>query len=289
MQNSKVYLNGKIIPISEAKISVLDRGLAYGDGIFESLRTYRGKPFQLDEHIKRLLTGLKILQIRPPLSAVQLKAAVLKTVAANRFKESYIKVIATRGNSVKHGLDPSNAAKEPTLIILVEELKPYPKELYTKGWKAVISTIQKKNTPTARIKSLCYVDNVLAKIEAKKAGADEAFMQDEKGNVLEGTVSNLFLVKYGTLYTPSLDSPILAGLTRNLVIKLAKQSAFKIVEKPITPKEFYCADECFVTLSGPGIVPVTRIWGKKIGAGICGSVTSSLIALYDTETKKTIN
>ena len=286
-KDKAAYLNGKIIPLSQAKVSILDRGLAYGDGLFESLRTYQGKPFQLDEHIKRLLAGLKILQIQLPLSAAQLKAAVLKTVAANHFKEAYIKIIATRGNSIHHGLDPSNAAKEPTLIILVEDLKPYPKEIYIKGWKAVISTIQKKNTPTARIKSLCYVDNMLAKMEAKKAGADEAFMLDEKGNVLEGTVSNLFLVKYGTLYTPSLDSPILAGLTRNLVIKLARQSAFKVFEKPITPKELYCADECFATLSGPGIVPITRIWGKKIGAGICGSVTQSLIALYFKEAEHT--
>ena len=124
-------------------------------------------------------------------------------------------------------------------------------------------------------------------MEAKKAGADEAFMLDERGNVLEGSISNIFMVKYGTIYTPPKDAPILAGLTRNLVTKLAKQSAFRVVEKSISPKELYTADECFITFSGPGIVPITKIWNKKIGSGKCGSVTASLIKLYDAETKKT--
>jgi branched-chain amino acid aminotransferase len=286
MKKNKVYLNGKIVPLQEAKISILDRGLAYGDGVFESLRTYRGKPFQLEEHIKRLLRGLKSLRIRPPLTTSQLKLAVLRTIAANKFKESYIKIIATRGEAKKHGLDPKNVGKKATLIVLVEELKPYPKIIFTKGWKAIISSIVRADVPSSRIKSLCYLNNMLAEMEAKKAGADEAFMLDERGNVLEGTISNIFIVKFGTIFTPPKDSPILAGLTRNLVIKLAKQSAFRVVEKSISPKELYTADECFITFSGPGIVPITKIWNKKIGSGKCGSVASSLIQLYDAETKK---
>ncbi len=283
---NKIYLNGKILPLEEAKISVLDRGLLYGDGVFESLRTYRGKPFQLEGHIKRLLKGLKALKIRAPLSASQLKLAVLKTIAANKFKESYIKIIITRGTSKGHGLDPKNAAGKATVIILVEQQKIYPQNIYTNGWKAIISSIVRPDVPTSHLKSLCYVNNMLAKVEAKKLGADEAFLLDEKGHLAEGSISNIFIVKYGTIYTPSADSPILVGLSRNLAIKLAKQAAFKIIEKTITPKEIYTADECFITFSGAGIVPITKVWNKKIGCGKCGSITSMLIRFYQAETLK---
>jgi branched-chain amino acid aminotransferase len=286
MKKRKACLNGKIVPLEDAKISALDRGLLYGDGVFESLRTYGGRPFQLNEHIKRLLRAAKTLRIRRAPSAAQLKLAVLKTIAANKFRESYIKIIVTRGKAKKHGLDPSAAAGKPTVIVLVEEQKTFPRTIFTRGWKAIISSIVRPNVPTSKIKSLCYLDNILAKMEAGKSGADEAFMLDEKGNVVEGTVSNIFIVKHGAIYTPLKEAPILLGLTRNLVMKLAKQSAFRVVEKNLTPKELYTADECFVAFSGAGIVPITRIWNKKIGSGKCGYVTASLIRLYDAETKK---
>ncbi|MFH1347204.1 MAG: aminotransferase class IV [Candidatus Margulisiibacteriota bacterium] len=286
MKKSKIYLNGKIIPLEEAKIFISDRGLLYGDGVFESLRTYRGKPFQLEEHIKRLLRGAKLIRLRPLPSASQLKLAALKTVRANNFKEAYIKIILTRGAAKGHGLDIKKSLGKPTVIILVEEQKPYPKKLFVNGWKAIISSIARPDVPTSRIKSLNYINSVLAMIEAKKSGADEAIMLDERGNIAEGTISNIFIIKHGTLYTPSKDAPILAGLTRNLVIKLAKQSAFRLVEKTITPKELYTADECFATFSGAGVVPITRIWKKKIGSGKCGYITDALIRLYDAETKK---
>jgi len=220
---TKVYLNGKIIPLNEAKISILDRGLLYGDGVFESLRTYDRRPFLLEEHLKRLLAGAKFIKIRVPYSLPQLKLAVLKTLAANHFKEYYIKIILTRGEAKGHGLGPSNVSGKPNLIVLAEELKEYPKELYIKGWKAIIASIRRTDIPTSKIKSLCYLDNILAKAEASRAGADEAFMLDEKGHVVEGTVSNIFIIKLGTIYTPPADAPILCGITRNLVLKLAKQ------------------------------------------------------------------
>jgi len=286
MKKTKLYLNGKIIPLNQANISVLDRGLFYGDGVFESLRTFRRKPFQLEEHIKRLLRAAKFIRIRSLPSARQLKLAVLKTLATNKLKESYIKIIITRGEARGHGLNPKNVAGKPTVIVLVEQQKSYPKKIFTDGWKAIISNIARPDLPTSRIKSLCYLDNILARIEAQKNGANEALMLDEKGNIAEGSVSNIFLVKHGTIYTPSPDAPILLGLTRKLVIKLAKQAAFKVVEKTITPKELYTADECFITFSGAGVVPITRIWKKKIGSGKCGFTTASLINLYNAETKK---
>lgn len=280
-----IYLNGKLLPLTDARLSVTDRGLFYGDGIFESLRTYGGRPFLLEEHLKRLLHGLKFIRIKPRLTASQIKSAVLKTLAANKFQEAYIKIIVTRGEAKGHGLDPANAAGQPTIIILVEELQPYPKTLYEKGWSAIISSIIRPNVPTSKIKSLCYVDNMLAKLEAKKKGADEALMTDEKGHVVEGTVSNIFIVKHYTIFTPPTDEPILAGITRNLVMKLAKQSAIRIEEKTIEPRELYSCDECFVTMSGAGIVPITKIWNRKIGDGKCGPITKQLIDRYADATR----
>lgn len=282
----KLFIDGKIVPQEKSLISVFDRGLFYGDGVFESFRTYGGKPFLLDEHLKRLVKGAKTLKIRLPYSIKQLKQSVLKTIAANKFKESYIKIIITRGKAKGHGLDPKNSIGKATLIVIVEKQKAYPQKLFVSGWKAIISSIRKADVPSSKIKSLNYIDNILAKVEAKRAGANEAVLLDEKGNIAEGTISNIFIVKHGIIYTPSKDSPILAGLTRILVIKLAKQSAFRIVEKLITPKELYTADECFITFSGAGVVPITRIWNKKIGKGKCGSITASLISLYNAETKK---
>ena len=284
MKQQKNYLNGKILPLQEAAILVLDRGLFYGDGIFESFRTYNGRPFQLEQHLKRLLRGAKTLYIRSLPGAAQLKNAVLKTIAANKFKESYIKIIITRGPAKRHGVSPKNTTGKPTIIIIVEEQKPYPKKIFINGWKSIVSQVIKPDVPSSRIKSLNYVNNILAKREAEKAKADEAFMLDEQGYLAEGTISNVFIIKHGTIYTPPKTAPILAGLTRDLVIKLAKQSAFKTIEKNITPKELYTADECFITFSGAGIVPITRIWKKKIGSGQCGYVTASLIDLYKEET-----
>lgn len=286
MKEIKVNLNGKIIPLEEAKISVLDRGLLYGDGVFESLRTYNRRPFLLDEHLKRLLTSARRLRIRIPLSLAQLRLAVLKTMAANKFEEYYIKIILTRGEARGHGLNFTNSAGKPTLIILVEKLKEYPKTTFTQGWKAIISSVRRAEVPTTRIKSLCYLDNALAKDEAHKAGADEAFLLDEKGRVVEGTVSNIFIVKHGNIYTPPAEGPILCGITRGLIIRLAKQSGLNVSEKSIDPKEVYTCDECFVTLSGAGIIPITKIWNKKIGNGKCGPITQKLILLYQAETQK---
>ena len=286
MRKTKAFFNGKIIPLSEVSISVFDRGFLYGDGLFESLRTYNRRPFLLDQHIKRLYRGLKLTRIRPPMSAKQLKLAVLKTLATNNFKESYIKIIITRGTAIGHGLSQDKVKSKASLIILVEEQKDYAKQTFTKGWKAIISSIIRPEIPTSQIKSLCYLTNILAMMETKKRGANEALLLDERGNLSEGTISNIFVVKHGTIYTPSLDTALLPGITRNLVIKLAQQAAFQVTEKFLTPKELYTAEEAFVTFSGAGIVPLTKIWKKKIGRGQPGPVTNTLMRHYDAETKK---
>ncbi|MEO0094167.1 MAG: aminotransferase class IV [candidate division WOR-3 bacterium] len=283
---AKIYLNGKILPLSKAQIPVLDRGFLYGDGVFESLRTYKGKPFLLEEHLKRLINGANLLKIKPVGSLYQLKSAVIKTLKANNFKEYYIKIILTRGKVKNHGLDFSNSIGKPNLVILVEELKEYPESVYSKGWKAIVSTVRRPNTPTSRIKSLCYLDNALAKEEARKERANEAFMLDEKGHVVEGTVSNIFIVKSKTIFTPPLSNPILAGVTRAFVLKLIKKLGLKCVEKIIFLKELNRCNECFITFSGAGIIPITRIGNKKIGNGKCGPITEKLINLYLAEAQK---
>ncbi|MFH1825738.1 MAG: aminotransferase class IV [bacterium] len=286
MKKLKVYLNGKIVPIAEAKISILDRGFFYGDGVFESLRTHQGQPFLLDEHLKRLLKAAKSIKLKKIPSFRSLKLAVIKTLRANKLKESYIKIIFTRGESQGHGLDAANTIGKPTMIILVEPVKDLTKKAYEVGLKAIISTIMRTDVPSTRIKSLCYLDAILAKMEAKKHGADEAFFIDKNGNLTEGTVSNVFIVKFDTIYTPPLTSPLLAGITRKLAIKLAKESAFRVIEKAVSPKELYTADECFITSSGAGIVPIAKVWNKKIGKGRRGYVTESLIGRYNSVTKK---
>jgi len=280
----KIYINNKIVESEAAAISVFDRGFLYGDGAFESLRTYQGKPFLLEQHLKRLLGALRQLRIAPPLPALEFKKAVLKTLAANNLKEAYIKIIVTRGTAKGHGLSPKNRQGKSTIIIIVEKLADQPKKIFVSGWSAIISVISKSDLPTDRLKSLCYLDNVLAKLEAERGGADEAFLLDKKGNLAEGTVSNIFIVKNNTIYTPPKSAPILAGVTREYVLKMAKQSAFMATEKIISIKELYNADECFITLSSLGIVPITKIWKKKVGQGICGPITKRLIDLYGKST-----
>ena len=283
----KVFLNGRILPIEAAQISILDRGLLYGDGVFESIRTYNRRPFLLDEHLKRLLSGVKLLRIPLPYSLPRVRSAVLKTIAANpSFKECYIKIIVTRGEAKAHGLVFSNSTGKPNLIILVEELKEYPQSAFIQGWKAIISSIRKVDVPTARIKSLCYLDNAIAKEEARNAGANEAFMLDEKGHIIEGAISNIFMIKLETICTPPREAPILCGITRDLVIKLAKESALRLIEHKITAKELYNCDECFIAMSGAGIIPITKIGSRNVGNGKSGPITKKLLQFYEAETRK---
>ncbi|MFH1387627.1 MAG: aminotransferase class IV [bacterium] len=283
---NKIFINGNFVPANKAKITVFDRGFLYGDGVFESFRTYNKKPFLLDEHLKRLLAGAKALGIRSPYNINKLKSFILTAIRLNNFKETYLKVIITRGDALGHGLSFSNTTGKPNVIIIAEELKEPRKELFTNGLKAIISSFKRTDSPTNQLKTLCYIDNALALAEAKKAGAKEAFFLDEKGHLLEGTVSNLFIVKLGSLYTPPATAPILRGITRDFVMALAKQSAIRVLERSFTPRELYNADECFVTMSGTGIIPITRIGNRKIGKGKCCPVTEKLIKLYQEKAKR---
>ncbi|MFC1767088.1 aminotransferase class IV [Candidatus Margulisiibacteriota bacterium] len=277
-----IYINGKYVQKEKAKISVFDRGLLYGDGLFESIRTYGGKPLMLDEHLDRLYEAAKTIYLQIGISKKALAQAVLKTIKINRFKESYIKVMVTRGVSRTHGLDIKNVKGKPTIIIIVDELKECPPTVYSKGWKAIITSIKREDT-LANIKSLNYINNIEAKIEANKRKANEAFMLTADGYLSEGTTSNLFFVKGKTLYTPSLRTGILEGLTRGVVIKSAKKLKIKVVEGFFKKEKLYKADECFVTSSGPGIIPIVKVDGRKIGRGKPGVMTIILMAAYKDE------
>ncbi|NQU17544.1 MAG: aminotransferase class IV [Candidatus Saganbacteria bacterium] len=244
------YINGKIT--KKTDISIFDRGFLYGDGAFESLRTYKGIPFLLDQHLKRLSETCIILKIPPPKDIFNI---INKLMRKNHLKEAYIKIIVTRGESKEHGLSPKKASGKPTLIIICKKIKDLPINTLC---KAIVYKKPRTSWIGSRLKTLNYLENILAKIAADKALANEALFQDEKGNILEGTVSNVFIVKNGVLITSPLSMPILPGVTRNYIIKLAKKLKIKVFEKNFKKKDLKTADESFITSSGPGIIPINK-------------------------------
>lgn len=277
-----VYVNGKIIPYEKACISVLDRGLHYGDGAFESLRTFNGKPFMLKEHLERLRRSVSAIKI--PITKMQdtnkLQYAINKLIKLNKFKESYIKIIVTRGEMKRTGISMRNINGGPTVIILVLPQEIWPKKEYEKGWKAIVSSIIRPDSIRTHIKSLNYLDCLLAKMEAEKAGAHEAFLTDVNGNILEGASSNVFIVKRGIIFTAPLSAPILAGTMRSWALKKIKQMKLKYKEKFFDSKELLSADECFITNSAVGVMPIVKIDGHKIGNDKMRKITQILLTTF---------
>jgi branched-chain amino acid aminotransferase len=273
----KVYINGKLYDKADAKISVYDHGLLYGDGIFEGIRVYEGKVFRLREHIDRLYESARAIKLEIPMSREQMIEAVTGTVEANRgLSPGYIRLVVTRGAGYL-GLDPRKATN-PQIIIIVESITLYPPELYENGLAIVtVSTI--RNHPNAlnpRIKSLNYLNNILAQIEAVEAGCFEALMLNHKGEVAECTGDNIFVVKRGTLKTPPPDAGILEGITRRAVIDLAEETGLAVRETVLTRHDVYTADECFLTGTAAEVVPVVKCDGRVIGAGKPGPITRQL-------------
>lgn len=273
---SKVYINGTLYDKEDAKVSVYDHGLLYGDGVFEGMRSYSGKVFRLDEHIRRLYDSARAIWLEIPITPDQMAAAVNDTLAANNLVDGYIRLVVTRGAGTL-GLDPNRTAN-PQVIIIADKISLYPDEYYEKGLEIVTaSTI--RNHPAAlnpRIKSLNYLNNILAKIEGLKAGCVEALMLNIKGEVAECTGDNIFIVRDGVLYTPSLDAGILGGITRDAVIELARESGRNVVECPMTRHDIYVADECFLTGTAAEVVPVVKIDNRAIGTGTPGPITRDL-------------
>lgn len=277
---TKVYINGLLYNKNDAKVSVYDHGLLYGDGVFEGLRIYGGKVFRLREHIDRLYESARHIKLEIPLSAQALMSDVNDTVKANEKESGYIRLVVTRGAGYL-GLDPRKTS-DPQVIIIVDDISLYPPELYQKGMEIVtVSTI--RNHPNAvnpRIKSLNYLNNILAKMEAAQAGCPEALMLNHKGEVAECSGDNIFIVKRGVLKTPSIDAGILEGVTRNAVIELAKQAGIAVQEMALTRHDIYAADECFLTGTAAEVIPVVKCDGRALGTGKPGPITQKLLEAF---------
>lgn len=282
----KVYIDGKLYPKEEAKISVFDHGLLYGDGVFEGIRCYNGNMFKFSEHIDRLYNSANAIALEIPMTKEEIGNAVKDTLDANNMKDSYIRLVVTRGIG-KLGLDPFNCAK-PQVIIITDLIELYPKELYEKGLDAVVvHTIRNHHEAlNPKIKSLNYLNNILAKIECINADAVEGVMLNTDGYVAECTGDNIFIVKDNGIITPPTNAGILIGITRNVVIDLATEAGIAVKEEQITRDDLYAADECFLTGTAAGIIPVARIDGRKISSGAPGKVTRSLLEKYHELTTK---
>lgn len=281
----KIYLDGKLLDSKKAYISVFDHGLLYGDGVFEGIRTYDGLIFRLKEHIDRLYKSAGAIELNIPLTRPEMIKAVIMTLRANRLKDSYIRLVVTRGEG-DLGLDPRKCAK-PTVFIITDKIKLYPEEFYKKGLE-IVTAATRRNLPQAldpRIKSLNYLNNILAKLDAIKSGTEEAIMLTYDGYVAECTGDNLFIVNNRELSTPPADIGALEGITRDAVIGIAKKMDIPFYEKKLRMDDVYSASEVFLTGTAAEIIPVVRIDRRKIGGGKPGAVTLRLTKEFRKLTK----
>lgn len=272
-----VYLNGSLIPRSQAGISVLDYGFLYGFGLFETMRAYEGQVFRLDSHLNRLARSAKILGL--PIGVTDLEDAVMATIQANQLGDARIRITVSIGEGSMVP-DPSTC-KQPTVLILAGDYHPYLEQIYQKGFRAVVSSIRRNSgSPLSRLKSANYLENMLAKQEARTAGVDEALCLNEKGLLAEASMSNIFLVDDGVLRTPGEESGVLPGVTREVVLELASRLGISTLEHDVRLDEIAEAQEAFLTNSLIEIMPLTEIAGRHVGSGRPGPVTRRLMADY---------
>ncbi len=272
----KVYIGGRLFEKADAKISVFDHGLLYGDGVFEGIRSYSGRVFRLDAHVDRLYDSARGIHLVIPMTKAAMAEAVVNTLKANGLRDAYIRLIVTRGAG-SLGLDPRRTT-DPQVIIITDSISLYPEELYEHGLKIVTAGTM-RNHPAAlnpRIKSLNYLNSILAKIEGTNAGCLEALMLNHKGEVSECTGDNIFVVRKGELHTPSIDAGILEGITREAVIELARKAGITVVERTMDRQDIYTADECFLTGTAAEVIPVVELDGRSIGPGKPGPITHDL-------------
>jgi len=274
----KIWLNGRLVPKDEARVSVFDHGLLYGDGVFEGIRSYNRLVFKLKEHIDRLYESAHSIMLKIPMSKSEMIKAVIDTLKANGLKDAYIRLVVTRGEG-DLGLDPRKCLGRPTIFIITDKIVLYPERLYKQGM-AVITVPTIRNLPEAlnpQIKSLNYLNNILAKIEAANAGYDEAIMLDHLGYVAECTGDNIFCIKYNELYTPPQCMGTLRGITREVVLELARKNKIPTHEHVLTRHELFISDEVFLTGTAAEIIPIVKVDGRQIGNGKPGSITNRLI------------
>ncbi len=280
-----VYLNGRFVAREQAQVSVFDHGFLYGDGIYETMRAYGGKLFLLKKHLSRLKHSADAISLELPLPLDRIGDALNESVSINKLQEAYVRLHISRGPG-EIGLDPALCAA-PTMVIVVKPFHDYPAAYYEQGVSVAIAATR-RNHPLAlppAIKGTNFLNNILAKIEAIKAGAYEGIMLNWEGYVAEGTISNICMVRKGVLYTPHLDTGILEGVTRDLVLRLAKRRKIPVREAMLLPKHLMAADEAFITNTTMEIMPVTTVDRKKIGKGIPGPVTAALHQAYQKEVR----
>jgi branched-chain amino acid aminotransferase len=282
----KIYIAGKLYDQEDAKISVFDHGLLYGDGVFEGIRVYGGKVFRLEQHLERLWNSAKAIWLEIPMTSEAVSRAIHDTLAANDLRDGYIRLVVTRGAGTL-GLDPTRT-KNPQVIIIADRIALYPEEHYRNGLE-IITASTVRTSPAAlspRIKSLNYLNNILAKIEGYKAGVVEVLMLNHKGEVAECSGDNIFLVRHNVLLTPPIDAGILEGVTREAVIELARESGREVREIALTRYDIYTADECFLTGTAAEVIPVVKLDDRRVGDGKPGRVTRELIERFQRLTRE---
>jgi len=281
----KVYIDGQFYDERDAKVSVFDHGLLYGDGIFEGIRAYNGRVFRLKEHIDRLFYSAKAILLTIPLSRAEIMKAVVESCRINNLRDGYIRLLVTRGVGTL-GLNP-NRCKSPSVIVIADKIQLYPPETYERGMEIVtVPTVRNLHSAVnPAIKSLNYLNNILAKIEANNSGCEEAIMLNAEGYVAECTGDNIFIITQGKLATPPLSAGALYGITRQVVIDLAKKLGIEVSEPNLTRYDIFNADECFLTGTGAELVPVTKVDGRVIGDGKPGPLTKRFVTDYHALTK----
>ena len=283
----KIYIDGKFLDQRDAKISVFDHGLLYGDGIFEGIRFYNGRVFRLEEHLERLWDSARSICLQVPISMREMTEAVLETIRQNDLRDGYIRLLVTRGIG-NLGLNPMQC-KHPSVIIIAATIALYHENFYRKGL-TIVTCATRRSNPAAlnpAVKSLNYLNNVMARIEANLAGADEALMLNDAGNVAECTADNVFIVKRGQIFTPPITAGALRGITRSIVFEIAAELGIKITETDITRHDVFIADECFLTGTAAEIIPVIKADGRVIGNGKPGPITARMIARFREMTRET--
>jgi branched-chain amino acid aminotransferase len=275
----KIYIDGKYFDKEDAKVSVFDHGVLYGDGIFEGIRAYNGRIFRLDDHLQRLEESASAILLKLPIPIAEIKKAIIETVRQNGLKDAYIRLVVTRGVG-DLGLDMRKCKQGATLFIIADRIELYPEEFYEKGLTLVTSTIRQKGLDqvTPGVKSLNYLANILARAEASAAGAQEAILLNVNGHVSECSGDNIFFIKNSKIFTPPTSAGILVGVTRNVVIELAEAKlGIKVVERNFPRYDLYGADEVFLTGTGAEVIAGVKIDGRTIGKGVCGPITKQLI------------
>jgi len=276
----KIYIDGQFLDEANAKVSVFDHGLLYGDGIFEGIRAYNGRVFKLKEHIDRLFYSAKAILLNIPLSHAEIMRVVVDTCRQNGIRDGYIRLLVTRGVGGL-GLNP-NRCKKPSVIVIADKIQLYPAEMYERGLDIItVPTVRNLHSAlNPAIKSLNYLNNILAKIEANNGGCEEAIMLNSEGYVSECTGDNIFIIKDGQMFTPPLSAGALYGITRGVVMELARLSGLPVSEPNLTRYDLFNADECFLTGTGAELIPVVKIDGRVVGTGKPGQVTKDLVTKY---------